>query len=592
MTINAYITAGSTVIPCLIPTARERDVARQIGIDERDLFSLDVPCGMTRWTRGSFLVASTQMAALYASATVRLDLNDGSGTSLTVRNMYARPPQPFQWRQSGGLVLVELVDQRWWWRFSTAAVMAKVFAPLWSSDGRWQVNDANALIPITDWTEMLTEIDAEAALRNLTPPVGWIPRVNRVRRMSDLIASPNISLAMFIDAVATATYQPVIADGIAFRYYDQNLLRQDYDNAMKAYQRAMLGGMGPTLSAISMTDSLTSLWSQYGWKNRCPLKGRVTMPERAVEGMTWYNNVAQQNWTLPRKHFPYEEDNSQANALPFPPTREPPDIGEAQLTESSIVVLDDTGIGVLKNCPGWEPADVRAAARENYAFRMEETPYGRTVWAGWIPWFNGTSTIGQIGCVSYRLVEVDGVLSPVTISECRESDWRFGIEGIGESDPSNIVTGKGLAHAYKNCLGMTIMDVAPPMTRVFPARITASASIGPWKWKYSFVEMEPDPAISATVAVPIGGYARTGDLVALNMAEYGNNAGLGLIAPGTQQAFYPNATVVPVPISTNTIVMMCEQCMTSYVTQNCRQFPPQYWFSMPNAIEVTCLTGP
>ena len=589
MTINAYITAGSTVIPCLIPTQRERDVARQIGIDERDLFSLDVPCGMTRWTRGSFLVASTQMSALYSAATVRLDLNDGSGTSITIRNLYARPPQPFQWRQSGGLVLVELVDERWWWRFSTAAVMAKVFAPLWSSDGRWQVNGSDALIPITDWTEMLTELDNEAALRNLTAPIGWISRVNRVRRMSDLIASPNISLAMFVDAVAAATYQPVISTGIDFRYYSQDELRTDYDNAMKAYGRAMLGGMGPTLSNSANTDALVSQWSQYGWQNRCPQKARVTMPERSVEGMTWYNNVAQQNWNIPRKHFPYEEDNSQAAALSFTAPRIPADIGEAQLTESSVVVLDDTGSGVLTDCPGWFPPTVRDSARINYTVRMQETPFGRTVWAGWIPWFNGTTTIGQIGCVSYRLVEVDGVLSPVTISECKESDWRFGIEGIAESEPSNVVTGKGLAHAYKNCLGMTIMDVAPPMTRVFPARITASAAIGPWKWKYSFVEMEPDPTISSTVAVGIGGYARTGDLIALNMAEYGNNLGLGIIAPGVQQAFYPNATIQPVPISAQTIVMMCEQFPTSYVTNQCEQFPPAYWFSMPNAIEVTCI---
>ena len=86
--VQAYITAGATVIPCLPPGPQEREHARRLGIDENDLFGVDVPCGMTRWTRGSFLIASTQVSALYAAATVRLDLNDGSGGSLAIRNLY------------------------------------------------------------------------------------------------------------------------------------------------------------------------------------------------------------------------------------------------------------------------------------------------------------------------------------------------------------------------------------------------------------------------------------------------------------------------------------------------------------------------
>ena len=123
MGVQAYITAGQTIIPVLLPDALMQDTARQIGIPEADLFSVDVPVGMTQHTRASFLIASTQMAALFAVTTVSLTLEDSSGLSVVISNLYARPPQPFFWTQQGGAVLVELVDERWYWQFSSAAVL-------------------------------------------------------------------------------------------------------------------------------------------------------------------------------------------------------------------------------------------------------------------------------------------------------------------------------------------------------------------------------------------------------------------------------------------------------------------------------------
>ena len=43
MGVQAYITAGQTIIPVLLPDAVMQDTARQIGIPEADLFSVDVP---------------------------------------------------------------------------------------------------------------------------------------------------------------------------------------------------------------------------------------------------------------------------------------------------------------------------------------------------------------------------------------------------------------------------------------------------------------------------------------------------------------------------------------------------------------------
>jgi hypothetical protein len=62
MSVSAYITAGATVIPTLLPTQEMRNTARQIGIPEEDLFRVDVPVGMTQHTRASVLVAAKSKA--------------------------------------------------------------------------------------------------------------------------------------------------------------------------------------------------------------------------------------------------------------------------------------------------------------------------------------------------------------------------------------------------------------------------------------------------------------------------------------------------------------------------------------------------
>lgn len=587
--VNAYITAGGTVIPCLLPTQVERDYARSLGIEEADLFRVDVPCGMTRWTRVTVLVASTQLSTLYAAATVRIDLNDGSGGTVSLRNLYPRPPQPFLWRQAGGTVLVELVDERFFWQFTSAAVMDKVFAPLWSSDGRWQVNDATAAMSITTYTDILNEVDSVASGLNLTIPSNFITRSpEHVRRLSDLVGSPNASLAMVVDAVAAANTQVVVSDGIGLTFVDRASLQTSYDKHMDTFARAFCGGGQPVNGAAGGTDALVALWNQQGWQNRAPRSALSILPQRSVEGKTVYDNVSAADVPAGRQHFPYDQSYNATGTPTW--TRQPLNLGQAALPESAIVVNDAAG-GTLTTCPGWNPATLLTQARNDYRNRYQDVPFGRTVWAGFIPWYVDASTgIGQVGLVSYRLGMVDGVPSPCTVSEAREDDWRFGLQGVGENEPARFVTAKGLAHAYRNCVGATIIDVPPPMTRVFPARITGFTSLGNWRWSYSFEEVEPNPTISATLSVSTGNYARTGTLTARNMAENGNDQTGGLIAPGVTTAAYGGtATVTPLPISTNTIVMMCEQFPTAFVPEGCAPSGPQFWFSMPNAILVECV---
>ena len=159
MSVQAYITAGATVIPILLPTQPMRDTARQIGIPESDLFRIDVPCGMTRHTSASVLIPSTAISTLYGSTTVSLTLEDSSGRSVSFATLYPRPPQPFFWGDQGGVALIELVDERWYWKFTSAAQLNQALTPLWSSDGRWQVNAAD----MTTYSQLLSLISTAAS---------------------------------------------------------------------------------------------------------------------------------------------------------------------------------------------------------------------------------------------------------------------------------------------------------------------------------------------------------------------------------------------------------------------------------------------
>jgi hypothetical protein len=155
------------------------------------------------------------------------------------------------------------------------------------------------------------------------------------------------------------------------------------------------------------------------------------------------------------------------------------------------------------------------------------------------------------------------------------------------SDPKDIVLSKGMAHARKLWSGTTMIDSAPPNTRVFPARILSADQIcGGWKWIYGFEEVEPNPTVNCPMYVSIDPFARTG--TARNLMENGNDPTAGIIMPGVLQADYPLATINPIPIAVGAIVDMVEQFPTAYTTGTPPPHPPQYWFSVPNAVKVEC----
>ena len=408
MSLSAYITAQGTVIPALIPDATMRDTASQIGIDPGDLFRVDVPAGMTRHVRATLLVASTQLATLYGVNTVTLTLNDGTA-SFTISGLYARPPQPIFWGDQGGVALVELVDARWWWKFSSAAVMETTLGPLWSSDGRWQVN-----ADVSTYLAMLSAIGNAATADNLTMPTGYSAVGTAYpRRMADLVGSPNVSLALLIDAIASTTGQIIVNDTGAPRFINRTALKSQYDARMNAYKQAYRGGMQPVNGAAASTDALVTAWNAYGYQNRAPAVAAVVMPARAIEGLTVYDNVTTANaFTSPYVQQPLNTKALYTAGDSPSWTRTPTDMGAGYLTEAAVVVNDNTGTD-LTTSPGWNPTPMVQQIRGEYATRYSATPFGRTVWAGWVPWYtNATTTIGQIGNVSYRLAVIDGEVAP------------------------------------------------------------------------------------------------------------------------------------------------------------------------------------
>lgn len=598
MTLKAYIVAGSgqneTIIPALLPDAKMREVAAQIGIPESDLFSVTVPMGMTRHTRISCLVASTQVAALFSHDKVHFFLEDSSGRVLEMQDLYVRPPQPFLWRQAGGPVLVEIVDERWWWRFSAAALTSSHFSFLWSSDGRWKGDD------LADYDDLLTAIGSWATANNLVMPSQFTPPATTYpRRLSDLIGTPGVCLATILDAIAVATQQVIIFEGKHCHFRARADLQTKYDSAMNTYKLAIAGGGQVTNAAAGGTDALVNAWSQYGFNHRAPAACGVIMPQRAVEGLTVYDNCALSVTPANQQNFMTTGVLTSTDAPVWP--RTPDDLGYAVVPDASVVCMAADGT-TLTTAPGWNPTPLISAIRNDYVARYTSIPFGRTVWAGWLPWFiphqgqQAEVILGQIGCVTYRIAEIDGEMSPFTVSECDPSDWRFGLSGEAWIEPSQIVTAKGKALAYRNCIGATIIDVPPPNTRVFAARITGATELAPWKWRYTFTEVEPQvpPETAVVPYASMGAYARTG--YARNMAEAGNvylgagNTG-NVIAPGVKQNDYANADIEALPIETGTVVEMVEQFRTARVDPPMTApEAPAFWFSMPNAVRVVCVT--
>jgi hypothetical protein len=598
--ITAYFqTSGSVKIPALVPDGDLLDLAATMGLSESDLFSVEVPSGATRWTRIRVLIAQDKLATLYGSQVVgqvpSASFHWGTdAASLMQGTFYLLPPKPvFMVANGAGVALVEAVCERWFWAQTQLNALSAnpLRGPLFSADGRWNttVASANAATPLALMN---------ALVGSLTNTVNGIsvgsynPDSSLLDRVADHLFTPECSVGMAMDLLAAGTgfvWQRDMGSTHPLILTDVGGDASELNSWMTTNKVAYVGGASAPSNAFTVTEPLANLW--YGLDayqvNALPASVTVSYPYRTVEGKTRYNNTDTDTTTL---MFSSEKEFGWQNAITTGRTR---GTNGTRLTKEPrpLVASSTPGLNpgspassiLGSTAPSWNYAAYNAQVAGLMAVRASVMP-GKIGWAGWV-----AVPLGSFRCtmVRYSLARRRGEIVPVTVTECDSSDWLLGPDGMLPCDPKDITLSKGMSHVRRLWSGATMTDTAPPNTRVFLALITGNSPIcSGWKWSYTFSEREPSPNITCPMSVPLTPFNRTG--TARNVIEDSNNPQTGVIAPGIAQTDYPNATITPLPIPPNTLVMMVEQfpAISNGSTQTVPV--PQYWFVMANAVRVEC----
>jgi len=597
-----FRTSESAVIPAFVPDGDLLDLAQTLGIEERELFRIELPSGATRPGRVRVLVKQSQLATLYASQ------SDGSNPSAEFRwqeyttvspqsmDVWLLPPKPlFMVAGAEGIAVVEAVDARWWWGQSQANTFntTPIKGDLFSSDGRWQsaLAESGSLTP-RDMVIALQGAIATAGLPStFSIPAGYNPPATLLNRVADHLMTPECSLAMAIDLVLAGTgwmmQWDTTTSGLTLAPVGDDVLA--LDAWMKNNERAYVGGLAAPGGGTTPSEPLMSLWyGQAAWaRNLMPNAATVMFPYRSTESLTIYAN------SVPRtQDLRFAVDSSFGWEASVTSGRPRADIGKRLLKEPRPLVASNvqpptSGFGVYgTTSPSWDYAAYRTQVINNLQTRATVMT-GKTGWAGW-----PALPLGSYRCtmLCYTLARRNGEIVPLAITDCDTTDWLLGPDGMMPTDPKDIVLSKGLAHAYRTWSGLKIIDAAPPNTRAFLARITGAAEICPnpsfpsWKWLYDFEEVEPNLELCPFEKEVE--YRREG--VARNMIESTNNPAAGYIAPGVSATNYPGATVYPEPIQEGTLVHMIEQFNVNEGPSGYGAPTSNFWFVLPNAITVIC----
>jgi hypothetical protein len=477
----------------------------------------------------------------------------------------------------------------------------------------------------------------------------YLPNAALIDRLADYELWPTMSTASRIDLLLSLTGYvlnwipvPTPVTGYSYKVFKIEDDSAKLDAMMsgagsaKVGKRAYCGGLEPSSANASTTDELLSIWKSTirAQINRSASKMAMEIPFRSTESATDYHGASNPllfepldfpaskvalnaEMTVNTARARADDLGTAAGSLPLPLMRETrpwlslPDTTVPSINPDGDIILTPT----YPSPPSWNPANLENAIRDNYVNRLQMS-IGSIAWMGWPELDGGAyrSTMLRYGLayrsrkfVDERPVNPDEdekrVLVPLTVTVCDDQDWVFGPSGLDDPDPRQMIFSKGIAHARRLSSGALIVDVAAPNTRVFAAEILASEAhpTKAWNWRYKFRELEP--VATGGVWTQIGDFAREADaFIALNTVESGNvyiaaGAAGNLIAPGVSQADYAAATVEPVPVSNGTIVMMVEQFPANmaydgaaYLStpQNASARSKMYWFSVPNAVKVTC----
>lgn len=605
--IEAFFrTSESVVIPAFVPDGDLLDLAQTLGIEERELFRIELPSGATRPGMVRVLVKQSQLPDLYAS------ISDGANPSAEFRwreytnsptssmDVWLLPPKPlYMIPGAEGVAVIEAVDCRWWWGQSQADTFNLLpnKGECFSSDGRWRVARAEALS--TNPRDMLIVLQSAISTAGLpgtfSIPVSYSPPSTLLNRVADHMMSPECSLAMAIDLVLAGTGWMLQWDTAisALSIVPVGNDTAALDTWMRNNKRAYVGGLTAPGGGSTPSDDLLSLWfGQSSWaRNLMPNAATVSFPYRSVEGKTIYGN------SVPRSDdLRFTVNSSFGWESSVTSGRPRASIGKRLLKEPRPLVATtsqppDPAVPSVHidgtTSPSWDYVAYRTAVINNLQVRATVMT-GKMGWAGW-PLLPSGSYRCTMLC--YTLARREGSVVPLTVTHCETSDWLLGPDGMMPSDPREIVLSKGLAHASRTWSGLKIIDAAPPNTRAFLARITGSTEICPspsfpsWKWLYDFVEVEPNEEL-CPFEKDLVAYRREG--VARNMIESTNNPAAGYIAPGVSAANYPGATVYPEPIFEGTLVHMIEQFNVNQGPSGYDAPTSNFWFVLPNAITVIC----
>lgn len=612
--ISAWFQNSDNVkIPAVFPDAEIAELAAMSGVPFQDLFSIDIPGGASRETRIKVLIAQSDLNTLYASegvygiASVRFHWFTDEDTEMA---MYVSllPPRPlFMVPSAQGVAVVEAVDARYWWKRTqlNAVNITALRGQMFSSDGRWMVNsDDAAMTPSNLLSTLVAALPYGVATLNTS---GYAPDALLINRVADHVFTPECSVAMAIDLLLMNTgYVCVWTNGVTGLCVTQ--IKNDdvtIRSFMSDHKIAMQGGLEATSGTAAGSEPLMTLWEANAnyQVNRMPPSASVSFPFRTVEGKTAYDNAT--TLRSGEIQFAYEREYGIQGSIAT--TRSRTSVPASLVVKEPRALVASaaptpftpatSGSNTLNTPtpPAWARITYEGLVRELLRKRCELS-IGTTVWGGWADFPTGAYRGTML---RYTLGHRHGDLVPITITKCDDSDWVFGPDGLTPSDPHDIVVSKGMIHARRLGSGVLQLDVAPPNCRFFPAKVTGHTRIdvsgnGYWKWTYTWEEVEPNPLASSPEVVSLSTWARTGTS-ARNLTEDSNvyisdhNNG-NVIAPGVLQSDYTNAKIEPLPIADNTIVLMCEQFLTSYLGDG-TTFPPfarRFWFSMPNAVKVTC----
>ena len=629
--IEAYfLLSTGAVVPALVPEGEILEIAAIAGLSNDELFSIEIPAGASRHTRIRVLVSQNQITTLYANnagggvGTAQFKWREASSLAVHSIDVWLLPPRPLYIVPThAGVSVVEAVDVRYWWKRTVLATTVDnpVLGPMFSSDGRWQASGLGATTPLLTLLTTLKGLLPFGTFGNGT----YNPALLLNNRLADHRLTPDCSIAMAIDIVLSATGYILLWDYASG--YICCEIKNDIallDAYMNANHRAYTAGLEPTSSTVVATDLLLLSWNASGNTqiNRMPNEVATSFPYRDIEGRTRYcNNSAALSSAFLKFtdwcEFGVEDPLATGRVRQPNGTtmllREPrPLVAAEDIVWDPSVDLTNTLNTPLP--PAWDWVGYKTLVIALLQKRCEMS-IGKVVWMGWptvaFGAFRGTMLRYSIGQRTKQLshsrelgsnVGDENQLVPITTTECDPEDWIFGPDGLPADHPSEIVMGKGLAQARRLGSGITMIDVAPPNTRVFPAIIGASTRIGTtmiidglasdyWRWTYAFQEVEPNTSANSPLTVDIGGRKRTG--TARNMMENGNvftvaGAGSNVIAGGVVQADVTTATIDCLPICEASVVLMVEHFPTAFVTTPLASRTAQYWFSTPNAVKVTC----